>query len=102
MRFELFLAALPFALAAPTIQTRAPIILPREGHAVPGKWILKMKNDALGHLLEDIFTKLNKDPEHVYEFGKFKGFSAELSDNLVEVLSRMPGVSELKIGWGNH
>jgi hypothetical protein len=101
MRFELLIAALPFALAAPTIQTRAPIILPREGHAVPGKWILKMKNDALGNLLQDIFNLLNKDPEHIYGFGNFKGFSAELSDSLVDILSRMPGVSQTNDEYNN-
>jgi hypothetical protein len=96
MRFELLLAALPFALAAPTIQARAPVVLPREGHAVPGKWIVKLKNDALEDVLEKALKLLNKDADHVFGFGKFKGFSAELSDNLVNILSLLPGVSYIR------
>jgi hypothetical protein len=86
MRSELILAALlPLALSA-------PVIRPRAGQAIPGKYIVKMKNDALEDIVEQALKFLSKSPDHVYGFGKYKGFAAEMADDIVELLSNFPGV----------
>jgi O-antigen ligase len=94
MRFELFAAALlPLALAAP-----APLIRPRAGQAIPGKYIVKMKNDALQDVVEEALKYLSKKPAHVYGFGKYKGFAAELADDLVELLQNLDFVCSSSLG----
>ncbi|KAH7135755.1 peptidase S8/S53 domain-containing protein [Dendryphion nanum] len=92
MRFELLLAALPFALAAPTISPRAPLIVPRNGSPIPGKFIVKFKNDALNDIFERAVGFLKNGAEHKFEFGNFKGFSAEIDDSIVDLLRLLPGV----------
>jgi hypothetical protein len=86
MRYAALIAAiLPLAFGA-------PVIYPRAGQAVPGKWIVKMNNDVLDDIVEEALKFLTKEPEHVYGFGKYKGFAAEISDDIVELLSNLPGV----------
>jgi len=87
MRFELAaLAALPVALAA-------PIITPRAGSIIPGAYIVKFKNEALQDAVEGALKLLQKGPKHVYGFGKYKGFAADLPDSIVELIAALPGVS---------
>lgn len=91
MRFELVLAAaLPLALAA-------PVITPRAGQVIPGKYIVKFKNDALQDVVEGALALLKKSPDHVYSFGKYKGIAGEISDSVVELLAALPGVSYLQL-----
>ena len=91
MRLELILATiLPLALAA-------PVLKPRAGHAIPGKYIVKMKNDALQDVVEEALKFLSKGPDHVYGFGKYKGFSAEIADDIVDLLSNLPFVCRLSL-----
>ncbi|KAF2193523.1 subtilisin-like serine protease-like protein PR1A [Zopfia rhizophila CBS 207.26] len=91
MRLSLLLAALPLALALP-----APIINPRAGQVIPGKYIIKMKNDAAQDVLESALKLLSKEPEHVYGFGSYKGFAAEISDSIVGLLQALPGVEYIE------
>lgn len=70
----------------------APVLYPRAGQAVPGKWIVKMNNDVLDDVVQEALKFLSKGPEHVYGFGKYKGFAAEISDDIVQILSKLPGV----------
>ncbi|KAF2853213.1 subtilisin-like serine protease-like protein PR1A [Plenodomus tracheiphilus IPT5] len=90
MKFAL-LALLPMVLALP-----APIIVPRAGSPIPGKFIVKMKNENVQELINNALKLLNKDPAHVYNFGKFGGFAAELNDNLVTILRNFPGVEYIE------
>ena len=76
----------------------APIITPRAGSIIPGKYIVKMKSDAAQDVLEAALKLLKKDPDNVFAFGKFKGFSGELSDAVVQLISKLPGVRALVIG----
>lgn len=87
MRFELSLlaAVLPLALGA-------PILAPRAGQAIPGKWIVKMKSEALQDIVEEALAFLDKEPAHKYSFGKYKGFAAEMKDDIVKLIANLPGV----------
>ncbi|PSN73718.1 subtilisin-like serine protease-like protein PR1A [Corynespora cassiicola Philippines] len=80
MRFDLFIAAIPAVLAAPVIQ-------PRAGQAIPGQYIVKFKDNAISTAANDALSLLSKSPKHVYAFGKYRGFAAELSDDIVKKLS---------------
>lgn len=91
MKLSLLLALLPVVLALP-----APIIVPRAGSPIPGKFIVKMKNENVQELINTALKLLNKDPAHVYNFGKFGGFAAELNDNLVQILRNLPGVEYIE------
>lgn len=90
MRFQLLLALLPLALGA-------PVITPRAGQVIPGKYIVKLKNDALQDIVDEALKLLTKDPDHVYGFGNYKGFAAEMADDIVELVSALPGVRFYKI-----
>ncbi|KAF2491457.1 subtilisin-like serine protease-like protein PR1A [Lophium mytilinum] len=86
MRVEAFLlAVLPLALAA-------PIITPRAGSVIPGKYIVKLKNGAAQSILEEALQLLTDDADHVYSFGNYKGFAGTLNDALVNVIAALPDV----------
>jgi len=91
MKLSVFLALLPLALAAP-----APIILPRAGSPIPGKYIVKMKNENLQNLINTALKLLRKDPAHVYGFGNFGGFAAEMADDIVDLIRNLPGVDYIE------
>lgn len=88
MKLSLLLALLPVALALP-----APVIVPRAGTPIPGRYIVKLKNQNLENLINTALKLLKKDPTHVYKFGGFGGFSADITDDIVELLRNLPGVS---------
>jgi subtilisin family serine protease len=90
MQLTLLLAALPLAAFA------APVITPRAGAIIPGKYIVKLKSDAAQDLLEAALKLLNKDPDDIFAFGKFKGFSASLSDDIVDLLTKFSGVDYIE------
>lgn len=88
MKLSILLAFLPAVLALP-----APVIVPRAGSPIPGRYIVKMKNQNLDVLINTALKLLKKDPAHVYKFGGFGGFAADMADDIVEALRRLPGVS---------
>ncbi|OCK80105.1 subtilisin-like serine protease-like protein PR1A [Lepidopterella palustris CBS 459.81] len=85
MRLILLLPVLPLAFAA-------PILTPRAGQVIPGKYIIKMKSDAAQELLDEALSFLECEADHVYGFGDFKGFAGQLSDSLVQLIAALPGV----------
>lgn len=87
MKLSVLLALLPLALAAP-----APMIVPRAGSPIPGRFIVKMKNENLQQLVDAALKVLRKDPAHVYNFGGFGGFAADMADDIVELIRNLPGV----------
>ena len=87
MKLSVVLALLPLAMALP-----APLLVPRAGSPIPGKYIVKLKNENLENLINTALKLLKKDPAHVYKFGNFGGFAAEISDDIVELLRNFPGV----------
>jgi subtilisin family serine protease len=89
MRFELLLTLLPLALGA-------PVITPRAGQVIPGKYIVKMKNGAVQDIVDEALKALAKEPEHVYGFGAYKGFAAEMADDIVDLISALPDVEYIE------
>jgi len=89
MRFELTLAFLPLVLGA-------PVITPRAGQVIPGRYIVKFKDaDFTTSAINSALALLPKAPAHTYTLNTFKGFAAELDDSLVQVLANLPSVSLL-------
>ncbi|EUC44496.1 hypothetical protein COCMIDRAFT_98113 [Bipolaris oryzae ATCC 44560] len=91
MKLSLLLALLPVALALP-----APVIVPRAGTPIPGRYIVKLKNQNLENLINNALKVLKKDPSHVYKFGGFGGFAADITDDIVELLRNLPGVDYIE------
>lgn len=89
MQLSLLLALLPAVLALP-----APVIVPRAGTPIPGRYIVKVKNENVENLINNALKLLTKDPQHVYKFGGFGGFSADITDDIVNRLRNLPGVSD--------
>ncbi|KAF2203614.1 subtilisin-like serine protease-like protein PR1A [Delitschia confertaspora ATCC 74209] len=89
LTLQLLLAVLPLALGA-------PVITPRAGTVIPGKYIVKMKNEVAQDILEHAISLLQKQPEHIYGFGSYKGFAGELSDAVVKIISALPGVEYIE------
>jgi len=87
MKLSLLLALLPLALAAP-----APVLVPRAGSPIPGRYIVKMKNENLQQVIQGALKLLRKDPKHVYGFGNFGGFAADMADDIVDLIRNLPGV----------
>ncbi|KAF1845068.1 subtilisin-like serine protease-like protein PR1A [Cucurbitaria berberidis CBS 394.84] len=97
MQLSLILALLPLALAAPAPAPEpAPVILPRAGSAIPGRYIIKMKNENLDKSVNSALKHLRKGPRHVYKFGNFGGFAADLTDETLDTLRHLPGVDYIE------
>jgi subtilisin family serine protease len=90
------LALLPAVLAAPAaepLDKRAPVLAARAGQAVPGKYIIKLKDGADNKVLDRAVGKLgNRKPDHVYRGGKFKGFAGKVDASTLEELRHLPEV----------
>ncbi|KAH8700068.1 subtilisin-like protease [Phaeosphaeriaceae sp. PMI808] len=91
MQLSLLLALLPLALALP-----APVIIPRAGTPIPGRYIVKMKNQNLQGLIDTALKLLKQDPAHVYDFGNFGGFAADMADDMVNLIRNLPGVDYIE------
>lgn len=92
MKLSLLLSSLPaLALAAP-----APVLQPRAGTIIPGRYIVKLKNDDLQNVFDAALKILQKDPAHVYNFGDFNGFAADMSDSIVAIMRNFPGVAYIE------
>lgn len=92
MQLTLLLSLLPALAAA----LPAPVLEPRAGTPIPGKYIVKLQNQNLQTALEGALKLLKKDPAHVYQFGNFGGFAAEISDDIVKLLQNLPGVDYIE------
>ncbi|KAF1808170.1 subtilisin-like protein [Eremomyces bilateralis CBS 781.70] len=89
MRGFAVLALLPLALGA-------PVIIPRAGQLIPGKWIVKMKDDVAGEILQEALNFLSVEPDHIYGIGSYQGFSSTIDDAIVDLLSKLPGVEYIE------
>ncbi len=89
------LALLPAALAAPTtsgpLDKRAPIIQARAGTALPGKYIVKLREGVTDETLTKALGKIAK-ADHVYKGIKFKGFAGKIADSVLNELRDLPEV----------
>lgn len=86
MRSLTFLAiALPMAFAA-------PIINPKEGVVIPGKYIVKMKPGVVSSLVQTVVDTLAADADIKFDMENFKGFAAALSDSDLALVTANPNV----------
>lgn len=91
MKLSLLFAFLPAVLALP-----APVLVPQAGTPIPGKYIVKMKNGGSSNLVDAALKLLNTKPSHVYKSNGFGGFAAEISDQIVELLQKLPDVEYIE------
>ncbi|KAF2690016.1 subtilisin-like serine protease-like protein PR1A [Lentithecium fluviatile CBS 122367] len=89
MRFEVLLALLPVAIAA-------PVLTPRAGTVVPNKYIVKFKDSEISTAVESALSLLPKAPAHIYGFGKFKGFAAEFDESVLKLIKALPSVEYIE------
>lgn len=91
MRFEFVtLAFLPLVLGA-------PVITPRAGQVIPGRYIVKFKDsDFTTSAVNSALALLPAAPAHTYTLNSFKGFAGELSDELVKVIAALPNVEYIE------
>lgn len=87
MRFDFItLAFLPVVLGA-------PVLTPRAGQVIPGRYIVKFKeSDFTTSAIDSALALLPAAPAHTYTLKNFKGFAGELSDELVKTISALPNV----------
>jgi len=79
---------LPLALAAPVIQ-------PRAAQLIPGNYIVKLKEGASENTLQNAIKQLKStQAKHVYRAGRFKGFAAKLSPQVLDAVSKLPEVRQ--------
>ncbi|KAI1844127.1 hypothetical protein JX265_013768 [Neoarthrinium moseri] len=87
MRTAAVLSVLPLALAAPSKRAQpAPLLKPRGGQLVDGKYIIKLKHDAQDGALGMAMKTLSSDADHVYNSGKFTGFASSLTAEELDAL----------------
>ncbi|KAK4225960.1 putative peptidase [Podospora fimiseda] len=83
-------ALLPLALAAPVLQ-------PRGAQAIPGSYIVKLKDGASDSTLENTLKSLKAvNPEHTYKAGRFKGFAAKLNAANLDAIRKNPNVEYIE------
>lgn len=86
MQLLAWASLLPLALAAPVIQ--AP-----SAQLIPGRYIVKLKDGASESALQNAIKQLKSSrADHVYRAGRFKGFAAKLSPQVLDAVSKLPDV----------
>jgi len=96
MRAATLLALLPFAAAAPSKRSSpAPVIAPRGASLIEGKYIVRMKSDAISTASESAISSIEADADYHYKQG-FQGFAASLTPKEVEKMQNDPNVDFLE------
>jgi subtilisin family serine protease len=81
---------LPLALAAPVIQ-------PRGVQLIPGDYIIKLKDGASESTLQDAIRHVKTgNAKHVYRAGRFKGFAAKLSPQVLDAVRKLSEVEYIE------
>lgn len=93
MHLSTLLAFVPLALAAPaTVNSRAPILRPRNGQIIPGKYIVKLKDGVAEGTLDTVLGKLGSaKADHVYK-DSFKGFASAIDNEALQAIQDIPEV----------
>ena len=91
MQLLTWAALLPLVLAAPVIQ-------PRAAQLIPGNYIVKLKDSSTEASLQNAIKHLKStQAKHVYRAGRFKGFAAALSPQVLDAVSKLPEVRRLAL-----
>ena len=86
MRASTLLSLIPMAAAAPSALTRrAPVVVPRGGNHIEGKYIVRMKADSISTAAESAISSIAADADYTYKRG-FSGFAASLTPQELENL----------------
>lgn len=81
-----YLLALPLVLAAPVLQSRD------KASDIPGRWIAVLNKDVVSTQLESVLSKVashlgGTQPDKIWDFDGFKGFTFGASESLIETLA---------------
>jgi subtilisin family serine protease len=99
MRSATLLALLPLAIAAPFQNAKrdrpAPVVVPRGGNAIDGKYIVRMKADAISASVESAISSIKADADYTYSTG-FNGFAASIEAEELEKLRDDPNVDYIE------
>lgn len=100
MKFSVALAMLPLAMAGPAQESEAAAPLLRRGNILPGKYIVKLKEDSVRITSSSsALSLLSAEPQYTYN-NIMKGFAASLDLATVEKLRQHPEVCEtVKPNW---
>ncbi|KAI1755152.1 oryzin precursor [Xylaria castorea] len=89
--FSLFLAA-PLVLAAPLLETK--------GKAIPGKWIVVMKENYEANVASgqkrSASVKTIATPKHTYSMGNFKAYAMDASDETINRIAELDSVAYIE------
>ncbi|KAI1743572.1 subtilisin-like protease PR1K [Xylaria scruposa] len=97
MRSAVIFAALPLALAAPSKRSSpAPLLKPRNGDVIEGKYIVKMKSNSGVQILETHKNMVASKVDYTYNSNQFTGFAASMTTEEVEALQNMPDVEYIE------
>lgn len=89
------LSLLLWLLPPITFALPAPVIPPRAGSPIPGRYVVKIQRHNYAAILRAARNMLKREPIYVYDFGDFGGFTADMTDDIVERIRRLPGVWSL-------
>lgn len=93
MRVSILLALSQLAMAMPSRRAiQAPVLVPRGGQLVEGKYIVKMKRDAHSAAVDKAIAGIKAVPDYTYTHS-FAGFSATLTPEELENMKNDPNVS---------
>lgn len=93
MRSATLLSILPMAMAAPSIRSSpAPLIVPRGGRHIEGKYIVRMKDDVVSASVESAVSSLSTKADYQYRRG-FTGFAGSLTQEELTKLQNNPDVA---------
>lgn len=93
MRAATLLSILPLAAAAPSVRSApAPVIVPRGGNGIEGKYIIRMKPNSISTAIESSISAIQAEADYTYS-RSFRGFAASLSPEELEKLQMDPNVS---------
>jgi len=96
MRASTLLALIPFAAAAPSVhQRRAPVIVPRGGNHIDGKYIVRFKKDTISTAVDSAISSISADADYTYSRG-FNGFAASVTEDELENLRNNPMVDYIE------
>jgi subtilisin family serine protease len=73
----------------------APVLAPRNAQLVEGKYIIKMKGDAVGTATESAISSVAADADYVYKTN-FRGFASSLTAEELKALQDDPNVEYIE------
>lgn len=70
----------------------APLLEARQGQTIPGKYIVKMRDNSASDTITGAVRLSDARLTHVYRINEFQGFAATLNATQIAILRRLPTV----------